>query len=50
MMRYNVVDYEDALEFLEQLAHRKGKLKKGGVPNIDFAAKSILQDWNRFSL
>ncbi|CAK8690488.1 unnamed protein product [Clavelina lepadiformis] len=46
MMRYNVVDYEDALEFLEQLAHRKGKLKKGGVPNIDFAAKSILQDWN----
>nr|CAB3250089.1 guanine nucleotide-binding protein-like 3 homolog [Phallusia mammillata] len=46
MMRYNITAYEDASEFLELLARRLGKLIKGGIPNTDAAAKSVLQDWN----
>ncbi|XP_078494917.1 guanine nucleotide-binding protein-like 3 homolog [Ciona intestinalis] len=46
MMRYNITDYKDEMEFLQLLAKKQGKLLKGGVPNVDFAAKSVLHDWN----
>ncbi|PFH34541.1 GNL3L/Grn1 GTPase [Besnoitia besnoiti] len=32
-------------EMLALLAHRRGKLKKGGVPDLEAAAKIFLQDW-----
>ncbi|PIO39639.1 hypothetical protein AB205_0102290 [Aquarana catesbeiana] len=35
----------DTLEFLAMLAKRQGKLKKGGMPDHEKAAKSVLTDW-----
>ena len=38
-------DYEDPMKFLEEFAKRRGKLMKGGQPNIKEAAKIVLRDW-----
>ena len=46
MMIYNLAQYQDANEFLGLIAHKFGKLKKGGVPDLHAAALIILQDWN----
>ena len=32
-------------DFLVQVARRRGRLGKGGVPNLDAAARSVLADW-----
>lgn len=37
---------KDCTAFLALVARGTGKLKKGGIPNIDQAARSILHDWN----
>ncbi|XP_056129064.1 guanine nucleotide-binding protein-like 3-like protein [Lampris incognitus] len=42
---YGVPDFHTALEFLALLARRQGKLRKGGLPDSDKAAKSVLIDW-----
>uniref|UniRef100_A0A665VTT1 CP-type G domain-containing protein n=1 Tax=Echeneis naucrates TaxID=173247 RepID=A0A665VTT1_ECHNA len=42
---YGVPDFHTALEFLALLAQRQGKLRKGGLPDTDKAAKSVLMDW-----
>ncbi|XP_040890462.1 guanine nucleotide-binding protein-like 3-like protein [Toxotes jaculatrix] len=42
---YGVPDFHTALEFLSLLARRQGKLRKGGLPDTDKAAKSVLMDW-----
>jgi len=47
MEYYSVPDYSDASEFLAFLAKRNGKLKKGGIPDVDKAARIVLQDWNK---
>jgi len=36
----------DCMSFLALVARSTGKLKKGGVPNVDAAARAILHDWN----
>ncbi|GFO27717.1 guanine nucleotide-binding protein-like 3-like protein [Plakobranchus ocellatus] len=46
MLHYNIADYSDTLSFLNLLAYRMGKLRKGGVPDINQAARALLQDWN----
>ncbi|XP_019864451.1 PREDICTED: guanine nucleotide-binding protein-like 3 homolog [Amphimedon queenslandica] len=46
ILQYTIPDYSTTEEFLSHLARRYGKLKKGGVPDIDAAAKKILHDWN----
>ncbi|XP_039269910.2 guanine nucleotide-binding protein-like 3 homolog [Styela clava] len=46
IMHYNISNYENTNEFLSQLARRQGKLKKGGIPNVNKAARSVLNDWN----
>lgn len=38
--------FRDVNEFLLHLARQRGKLKHGGIPDIDSAAKIVLQDWN----
>ncbi|KAL0213001.1 hypothetical protein RCL1_006627 [Eukaryota sp. TZLM3-RCL] len=43
---YAIPEYSTGEEFLHHIAHRKGKLKKGGIPDIDAAGKTILKDWN----
>lgn len=45
MEHYGVADFHTALEFLSLLARRQGKLRKGGLPDTDKAAKSVLMDW-----
>uniref|UniRef100_A0A8D0HPS4 Uncharacterized protein n=1 Tax=Sphenodon punctatus TaxID=8508 RepID=A0A8D0HPS4_SPHPU len=45
MQHYGVPDFRDTLEFLAHLARRQGKLKKGGTPDHDKAAKTVLSDW-----
>ncbi|KAG9477725.1 hypothetical protein GDO78_012963 [Eleutherodactylus coqui] len=45
MQHYKVTDFRDTLEFLAMLAKRQGKLKKGGMPDHEKAAKSVLTDW-----
>lgn len=36
----------DATAFLALVARVMGKLKKGGIPNVDAAARTVLHDWN----
>ncbi|XP_064415272.1 guanine nucleotide-binding protein-like 3-like protein isoform X3 [Latimeria chalumnae] len=45
MKHYNVTDFKNTLEFLALLARHQGKLKKGGVPDHEKAAKTVLADW-----
>lgn len=45
MEHYGVPDFHTALEFLALLARRQGKLRKGGLPDTDKAAKGVLTDW-----
>lgn len=45
MEHYKVPDFHTALEFLSLLARRQGKLRKGGLPDTDKAAKCVLMDW-----
>jgi len=46
MMKYNIGSFETTTEFLQLMAKRFGKLRKGGHPNIKAAAKGVLKDWN----
>lgn len=48
MEHYKVPDFHTALEFLSLLARRQGKLRKGGLPDTDKAAKSVLMDWTGY--
>lgn len=45
MLHFKVQDFKDTNEFLSLLATRQGKLKKGGVPDINKAARAVLQEW-----
>jgi ribosome biogenesis GTPase A len=33
-------------DFLQKLATLRGKLKKGGIVDVEAAAKIVLHDWN----
>ncbi|KAG0207219.1 Guanine nucleotide-binding protein-like 3 [Mortierella sp. GBA30] len=46
MEMYGVPLFEDVNDFLVHLARIRGKLKRGGIPDIFSAARSILNDWN----
>lgn len=47
---YKVEKWNDATDFLEQLAKKTGKLFKGGEPDIGSVAKMVLNDWQRGKL
>jgi nuclear GTP-binding protein len=46
MSLYHVAEFTSDREFLYFVAQRLGKLGKGGVPNLDEAARAVLKDWN----
>lgn len=46
MLLYNIPHYRNANEFLSHLARLRGKLKKGGVPDVEATARLVLNDWN----
>ncbi|XP_040537616.1 guanine nucleotide-binding protein-like 3 isoform X2 [Gallus gallus] len=45
MMFYSIPDFKNTEELLSLLAQKRGMLKKGGVPDIENIAKSLLCDW-----
>merc|ERR1719468_1048671 len=45
MLHYGISTFSDTAEFLAKLAIASGKLKKGGVPDRNLAARIVLQDW-----
>ena len=40
-------EWEDTEDFLRKLSCKKGKLKKGGEPDLIISAKLVLIDWQR---
>eukprot|EP01023_Acetabularia_acetabulum_P068243 TRINITY_DN9626_c0_g1_i2.p1 TRINITY_DN9626_c0_g1~~TRINITY_DN9626_c0_g1_i2.p1 ORF type:complete len:520 (-),score=109.44 TRINITY_DN9626_c0_g1_i2:269-1615(-) len=46
MKAYKISNFEDADGFIRNVAMVRGKLRKGGTPDVYSAAKLILQDWN----
>ncbi|NXP51899.1 GNL3 protein, partial [Heliornis fulica] len=44
-MYYSIPNFENAEEFLTLLAQKRGMLKKGGIPDMENAAKLLLCDW-----
>ncbi|XP_038638302.1 guanine nucleotide-binding protein-like 3-like protein [Scyliorhinus canicula] len=45
MQHYNIPEFRDTMEFLALLARRLGKLRKGGLPDHEKAARTVLSDW-----
>ncbi|CAO3697421.1 unnamed protein product [Rhizopus stolonifer] len=43
---YNLSFFGNTHEFLVLLALQKGKLKKGGIPDVEQVARQVLNDWN----
>lgn len=46
MLQYGLGHFKDCSEFLALLAIQMGKLKRGGVPDREKAARILLGDWN----
>ena len=46
MELYDVHEFSTPEEFFAKKAARMGRFKKGGIPDILAAARSILTDWN----
>ncbi|KAK9514134.1 hypothetical protein VZT92_027623 [Zoarces viviparus] len=44
---YRIPTWNSPEEFLEKLAMRTGKLRKGGEPDISAVSKMVLNDWQR---
>ncbi|GAA5973738.1 hypothetical protein JCM11641_005109 [Rhodosporidiobolus odoratus] len=44
-MLYNIAYFDSVTSFLLEVARAKGRLRKGGVPDLDGTARSILRDW-----
>jgi len=43
MQLYKIAAFQDPDQFLQHVAHARGKLRKGGVPDMPAAAKVVLQ-------
>nr|XP_018264610.1 nuclear GTP-binding protein [Kwoniella dejecticola CBS 10117]OBR86768.1 nuclear GTP-binding protein [Kwoniella dejecticola CBS 10117] len=43
---YNIPPYEGVRDFLIKIALTRGRLGKGGIPDIESSAVQILRDWN----
>jgi hypothetical protein len=43
---YKISAFQDSHEFLIHVASRRGLLKKGGIHDVEAAARVVLRDWN----
>jgi nuclear GTP-binding protein len=43
---YKIADFKNATQFLVNIAQMRGKFKKGGVADIEGAARLVIEDWN----
>lgn len=50
MSLYKLPSFSSVDEFLQKVAMIRGKLKKGGVVDVEAAARIVLRDWNEGSL
>lgn len=46
MILYKLPDFTDSSDFLAKVARRFGYLRKGGIVDIESAAKKVINDWN----
>jgi nuclear GTP-binding protein len=47
---YGIPMFRSATDFLVLIAQRRGKLRPGGVPDLEAAARQVLNDWNDGSI
>ena len=45
LLTYEIQDYKDEVEFLSQIASKKGFLKKRKKPDFEKSARHVLKDW-----
>jgi len=43
---YKIPSFRDHIEFLHHVAVKRGKLRPGGIPDIELAAQVVFYDWN----
>lgn len=43
MQLYKIAAFESPDQFLQLVAHARGKLRKGGIPDMPASAKVVLQ-------
>lgn len=43
---YQLAEFENVVQFLTAVAKKRGKVKSGGIVDIDGAAKVVIGDWN----
>lgn len=43
---YKIPSFDSVDDFLQRVATVRGKLKKGGIVDVDAAARIVLHDWN----
>jgi nuclear GTP-binding protein len=43
---YNIRAFTNVNDFLVQVANARGKLRRGGIPDVANSARSVLLDWN----
>ena len=48
--QYLLASWDGHTDFLEKLAKRNGKLRKGGEPDLNSVAVSVINDWQRGKL
>jgi nuclear GTP-binding protein len=46
LREYRIPNFNTVNEFLAAVARKTGKLSKGGIPDVNAAAKIVLRDWN----
>lgn len=44
---YGISSFADADDFLSQLAIKRGRMLKGGQPDLESIARIVLEDWNK---
>ncbi|KAK6102824.1 50S ribosome-binding GTPase family protein [Brugia pahangi] len=46
ILHYEIPEFKTCDEFLAYIARKGGRLKKGGCPDLNAAARKVLMDWN----
>jgi nuclear GTP-binding protein len=46
LIQYEIADFNTTVEFLTNVAFRRGKLGKGGIPDLESSARLVITDWN----
>lgn len=46
MLHFNIPEFNNCDEFLALLARKLGRMKKGGRPDLNAAARHVLNEWN----